>query len=322
MEHGKGQEQSHSQAVHWRFFIFFAILALTGLYCTSQLDAKVYKWIDVNGVKHYSNRPPINAGNVKIMFDEYEHDEVADQERVMNDQKELDALIEKNAKEEQQASVEEQKKLIDEQKKLMEEQKKLEEGKQNQPHWFASGCFSPSYSITKGRGVFEQIIPRDFIEGEYQDLQKLFKGFDGFWAGNAQVRQCKETEGEVREQIENYLIKSEGKFLSSGQFVLESDLYSQELLTSHNEILRLFLSKEKLASEPGIVNADIELIAVSSNGVIYAKKNQFRSGSGARRVREVVTTIKKTGEASFSLERVIYLNGRLVLTNNWFLESV
>jgi len=142
------------------------------------------------------------------------------------------------------------------------------------------------------------------------------------WAGNAQVRQCKETEGEVREKIENYSIKSEGKFLSSGQFVLESDLYSQELMTSHNEILRLFLSKEKLASEPGIVDADIELIAVTSNGVIYVKKNPYRSGSGARRVREVVTTIKKTGEASFSLERVIYLNGRLVLKNSWHLESV
>jgi hypothetical protein len=322
MEHGKGQEQRHSQTVYWRIFIFFAILALTGLYCTSQLDAKVYKWIDENGVKHYSNTPPANARNVKIVFDEYQHDEVADQERVKNDQKEIDALIEKNAKEEQQASVEAQNKLMEEQEKLREEQKKIEEAKLNQPHWFAYGCFSPSYSIQQGRGVFEQIVPRDFIEGEYQDLQKLFKGFDGFWAGNAQVIQCKETDGEVREQMENYSIKSEGKFLSSGQFVLESDLYSQELKTSHNEILRLFLSEEKLASEPGIVDADIELIAVSSDAVIYVKKNQFRSGSGARRVREVVTTIKKTGEASFSLERVIYLNGKLVLKNTWHLESV
>jgi len=322
MEHGKGQEQSHSQAVHWRIFIFFAILALTGFYCTSQLDAKVYKWIDQNGVKHYSNTPPVNAGNVKIMFDEYPHDEVADQERVMNDQKELDALIEKNEKEEQQASVEEQKKLIDEKKKPMEEQKKLEDAKLNQPHWFAYGCFSPSYSIQQGRGVFEQIVPRDFIEGEYQDLQKLFKGLDGFWAGNAQVIQCREIDGEVREQMENYSIKSKGKLLSTGQFVLESDFFSIELRTSHNEILRLFLSKAKLASEPGIVDADIELISVSSDQLVYVKKRQFRSGGGARRVREVVTTIKKTGEASFSLERVIYLNGKLVLKNSWHLESV
>ena len=290
MGHGKGQERSHSQAVHWRLFIFNAILALTGLYCASQLDAKVYRWIDENGVKHFSTTPPVNAGNVKIMFDEYQHDEVADQERVMNDQKELDTLIEKNSKEEQQASVEAQ-------KKLMEEQEKLEEANQNQPSLMATECFSPSYSVLQGRHPYEVVRPRDLMEGEYQDLQKLFQGLDGFWAGNARKLNCTEMPDERREKIDNFSIKSEGKFLSRGQFVLVSELYSQELRTTHNEILRLFLSKEKLVSDPGLVDADIELIAVSSNGVIYVKKNQYRSGSGARGDREVVTTIKKTGEA-------------------------
>jgi hypothetical protein len=316
MDHVRSRESSQSQTLHWCIFIIAAILALTGLFCTPQLDAKIYQWIDENGKKHYSNSPPANAGNVKIVFDEYEHDEAADQKRVKADRKAIDALTEKIKNEEQQASA-------DLQKKLMEEQKKLEEGKQYQPQRFASGCFSPSYSIQQGRGVFDQIIPRDFIEGEYQDLQKLLKGFHGFWAGNAQVLQCKGTDDEVREQIENYSIKSEGKFLSSEQFVLESDLYSQELRTSHHEILRLFLSEERLASEPEIVDTGIELISVSSNRVIYVQKNQDGSGIGTvRRVREVVTTIKKTGEASFSLERMIYLNGRLVLTNSWHLESV
>jgi len=29
------------QTVHWRIFIFSAILALTGLFCTPQLDAEI-----------------------------------------------------------------------------------------------------------------------------------------------------------------------------------------------------------------------------------------------------------------------------------------
>ena len=116
----------------------------------------------------------------------------------------------------------------------------------------------------KGRGVFEKIIPRDFIEGEYQDLQKLFKGLDGDWSGNAQVLGCKETDGEVRGQMENYSIKSEGTLNSRGQFVFKSDLYSMEKKTTHHEIFRLYLSEEKLATEPGIADADIELISVSS----------------------------------------------------------
>jgi hypothetical protein len=310
MEHGKGQEQSHSQAVHWRFLIFYAILALTGLYCTSQLDAKVYRWIDENGVKHFSTTPPVNAGNVKIMFDEYQHDEVADQERVMNDQKELDTLIEKNTKEEQQASVEAQ-------KKLMEEQEKLEEAKQNQPPLLTSWCFSPSYSVQQGRHENEVFRPRDLMEGEYQDLQKLFQGLDGFWAGNARMLTCTETQDERREKIDNFSIKSEGKFLSRGQFVLKSDLYSRELTASHNELLRLYLNEEKLTKQPDIKVAEIELISVSSDELVYVYK-----GHTTINVYEVVTTIKKTGEASFSLERATYVFGRLLKKDIWHLESI
>ncbi len=84
------------QTVHWRIFIFSAILALTGLFCTPQLDAEMYGWVDENGVKHYSNTFPANAGNVKIVSREYEypHDEAVDQKRVKADQKAIDALTE------------------------------------------------------------------------------------------------------------------------------------------------------------------------------------------------------------------------------------
>lgn len=116
MEHAKGQEHRQLQVVHWRIFIFSAILALTGLFCTMQLDAEIYQWVDEKGVKHYSNTPPTNAGNVKKIFDEYQYDETADQKRYKIDQKNIDVL---NEKEEQQSSV--------------EEQEKLEEAKQNQP---------------------------------------------------------------------------------------------------------------------------------------------------------------------------------------------
>jgi hypothetical protein len=307
MEHVKGQEHSQSQTVHWRILIISAILALTGLFCTPQLDAKIYQWIDENGAKHYSNSPPTNAGNVKIV-DEYEYDEAADQKRVKADQKEMDALTEKIKKEEQQASV--------------EEQKKLEEGQQNQPHLFASECFSPSYSIQKGRGVFEAVIPRDLMEGEYQDLQKLFQGLDGNWSGNALVLGCNETPDEGREQIDNYSIKSKGTMQSTGQFVLESSMYSVEKRHTEHKLLRLYLNEEKLAKQPNIKVADIELISVSSNELVYVEKGQTKSGSEARIGREIVTTIKKSGEASFTLERVFYVNGRLISKSIWHLESI
>jgi hypothetical protein len=300
--------------VHWRIFIFSAIMALTGLLCTSQLEAEIYKWVDEKGVVHYGNILPVDSGNVKIVSREYRHDEAADQKRVKADQKTLDALTEEVKKEEQQASVEKQ-------KKLEEEQKELEAAKQTQPPLSASECFRPSYSIQQGRGVHEAIIPRDFMEGEYQNLQKLFQSLEGNWEGNALVLVCEGTQDKVRKVFDDYSVKSEGKMPSTGEFVLKTTLYSQEKKGTHHENLHLYLDSKKLTSEPNISIADIELISVSSDKLAYVEKRQNRSGSGASEMRETVTTFKKAGEASFLLERILYFNGRLITISTWHLES-
>jgi hypothetical protein len=311
--HPKGKMPS-KYTVHWRIFIFSAILALMGLFFTLQLDAEIYQWVDENGVKHYSNMPPADAGNAKIVSGEYQHDEAADQERVKADQKAIDALTEEIKTEEQQASVEKQ-------KKLEEEQKKLTEAKQTQPPLSASECFRPSYSIQQGRGVNEAIIPRDLMEGEYQDLQELFQSLEGNWEGNALVLVCEGTQDKVRKVVDEYSVKSEGKMPTTGQFDLKATLYSQEKKGTHHENLRLYLDSKKLTSEPNISIADIELILVSSDELAYVEKRQSRSGSGASEMRETVTTFKKAGEASFLLERILYFNGRLITISTWHLES-
>ncbi len=102
--------------VYSRIFIFSAILALTGLFFTPQLNAEIYQWVDENGVKHYSNTPPANSGNAKIVSGEYKHDEAADQKRVKTDQKKLDALTEKIKKEEQQPKAAEEAKAAEDTK--------------------------------------------------------------------------------------------------------------------------------------------------------------------------------------------------------------
>jgi len=302
--------------VHCRIFIFAAILALTGLFCTSQLDAEIYKWVDEKGVIHYGNSLPADSGNVKIVSREYEypHDEAADQKRVKADQKAMDTLTEEIKTEEQQASVEKQ-------KKLEEEQEKLAEAKQNQPPLPASECFSPSYSIQQGMGVNEAIIPRDLMEGEYQDLQKLFQSLDGNWEGNALVLVCEGTQDKVHKVVDEYSVKSEGKMPTTERFELKATLKSHGKKGTHRENLQLYLDPKKLTSEPNISDPDIELISVSSDELAYVEKRQNRSGSGALLMRETVTIIKKTGETSFSLKRIFYHNGRLITVSTWHLES-
>jgi hypothetical protein len=73
--------------------------------------------------------------------------------------------------------------------------------------------------------------------------------------------------------------------------------------------------------EPNISIGDIELILVSSDELSYVEKTQNRSEIGGSEMHEKVTTLKKTGEASFSLERILYYNGRLITISTWHLEN-
>ena len=294
------------QTGHWRIFIFSAILALAGFVCTLQLNAEIYQWVDENGVKHYSNSPPTNAENVKILSGGYRYDEAADKERAKADQKTIDALTEEIKTEEQQVQMEKQKKLLE------KEQKKLEEAKKNQPILFASECFSPSYSIQQGRGKFEAVIPRELMASEYRNLQELFQSLDGEWGGNAMELVCEETQGKVHKIVDNYSVKSEVKMRSRRQFDLAATLYSIKKRESHQKSIRLYLDPKKLASKPDISTSDIELISVSPDELVYVENEQDRSGSGALLVRERVVTIKMTGKASFLFETISYYNGMLV----------
>jgi hypothetical protein len=172
-----------------------------------------------------------------------------------------------------------------------------------------------------GRGTFEPIILRDLSEVEYQELKKLFRGLDGYWVGNAQAIGCTESEGKVLEQMEQYSIKLKATMHRTGQFILLSDLYSSENGSSENQTLYFYLSEEQLASVPNIKVSDIELISVSFDELVYLEKRLRVGGRGMLR-HEIVTAIKKTGEKSFSLERFLYFNGRLISKSICHLERL
>jgi len=159
------------------------------------------------------------------------------------------------------------------------------------------------------------------MEGEYQNLQKLFQSLEGNWEGNALVLVCEGTQDEVRKVVDNYSVKSEGKLHSTGQFDLKTTLHSQKKKATHQENLRLYFDPKKLTSDPNISVADIELISVASGDLVYVEKRQNRSGSGALLMRETVTTIKKTGETSFSLKRILYHSGRLTTISTYHLDK-
>ena len=304
------------QIVQWPIFIFSTILAMMALFCTEQLNAGIYQWVDENGVKHFSNAPPANAGNAKIVFDEHPYDKAADENRVQTDQKTIDALIEEVEKKEQQA------------KAILEKQKKFMNVKQNQQSLFGSTCFGPSYSIQKDRGVRHGIVPRYLMPGEFEELLELFESLTGDWYGAAWVRTCKDFKGEVYQEINNFTVKSEGRMHSRGQFILKSNLYSRESNSTRLEALPLYIDPKKLTTQEGISVSDLELISASSDHLVYVQKGvPLLPGIGDQttlrkdREREFVTSIKKTSKGSFSFERLFYVGGKLITINTWHLEN-
>lgn len=287
--------------------IFSAILVfLMGFFCAPQLDADIYQWVDENGVKHFSNKPPANDKDAKIVSDEIQHDESAHKERLKSDQKTIDALNEEIQKEEQQASV--------------GEQQTLEQTNLNQPRLFDSGCFSPSFSIQQGRAVRQDLVPRYLMPDEYEDLLKLLESLKGDWYGDALEFNCRGIDETV-----NYSVKSEGRMPSRGQFFLKSDLYSRESSSTRLETLPLYLDPKKLTTIEGISVPDNELISVSSDELVYVQKGvPGRAGTSPPSVlrdREFVTSIRKTGKNAFSFERFFYHRGELITVFIWNLEN-
>jgi len=70
----------------------FIILMLT-ISGVSIVNAEVYTWIDENGVRHYSDSPPEDAQDAKVMFPEYKYDATADKNRSEQDKQKLNSLI-------------------------------------------------------------------------------------------------------------------------------------------------------------------------------------------------------------------------------------
>ncbi|UCF89885.1 MAG: DUF4124 domain-containing protein [Desulfobacterales bacterium] len=95
-----------------------SIIVLVGLWITN-LNADIYTWTDKNGVKHFSNQPPANAGDATVIFREYQFDAAAHEKRVELEQQEWQTLIQDIEREEKRAQE--------------EARRKAEEARKNQP---------------------------------------------------------------------------------------------------------------------------------------------------------------------------------------------
>jgi len=88
-----------------------SLLCFVGvLLWVSGLNADIYSWTDKKGVKHFGNQPPDDAADLELIFKEAPHNASADQQRMNNEQKEVNELIKNLEEEEAQRAAEEKRK--------------------------------------------------------------------------------------------------------------------------------------------------------------------------------------------------------------------
>ncbi|MDJ0816502.1 MAG: DUF4124 domain-containing protein [Desulfobacterales bacterium] len=71
--------------------VFIVVCIAFGI---TAVDADVYTWVDENGVRHYSDSPPDEAEDAKVVFPEYKFDEAAEEARNQEEQEQINSLIE------------------------------------------------------------------------------------------------------------------------------------------------------------------------------------------------------------------------------------
>ena len=186
-------------------------------------------------------------------------------------------------------------------------------------------CFSSPPSVEEGRDVFDPVEPRDLVDDESGNLEELFKSLSGRWTGRADIEVCSDAEDESAPENEEFSIESRIDFRQRREFSIISKLSSLEKSTKYQDAIYLCLDRKRLATVCNFSVSDIELITVTQDKLEYVQKsfkrpNRLTGEVGADKVREAITRIQKTGNTSFTIEKLIYLQGKLTTRETWQLE--
>jgi hypothetical protein len=73
--------------------ISIGVVLFLSILWVSAARAEIYTWTDAKGIKHYSDQPPENVKNARVVFPEYQYDEAADKKRFDMEQEEWNTLI-------------------------------------------------------------------------------------------------------------------------------------------------------------------------------------------------------------------------------------
>ena len=172
-----------------KLLIILIIFALT-FFCASSQYAKIYTWTDENGVKHYSNHPPENEENYKVLTESqtYQYDEKADKKRTKTDQEQIQKFIEEVDENHEKQQQEERLKAVEaERNRPPTQEEKIAAEKEKLENIIAELEEQPLEYFGSQRNKIARIgFYRYRLETLMEDPDKYFKNPENF-EGNVKV---------------------------------------------------------------------------------------------------------------------------------------
>jgi hypothetical protein len=267
---------------HTRFLIAIA-LSLAAINVGAQ--SRVYRWVDAEGVVHFSDQRPADSDDVVaealVVRESSGHLRIADAPA------ESASVLEPESAPEPQpeaAPVAAQ----------------------------ARDCSSPSPRKQSGQDLyaFPNDRPEPLRAEEVESFETLIKGMVGRWSGTDVGFACGR---EASRRQASRVIASEGRAAGPAEFVLDSTISSQD--SNQRELLRIELRDQRL----WVNHTYASLISVSDRVLAFGYRQRTAgaiAGTGGS-VMESQWRIELDGRRELKIEHVHWANGTLVETSTW-----
>ncbi|KJS28413.1 MAG: hypothetical protein VR64_24720 [Desulfatitalea sp. BRH_c12] len=180
---------------------------------------------------------------------------------------------------------------------------------------FAEQCLAPSPTLLKGEDPYAPIKDRDLTPGENDTLKRLYQSLTGNWRATAETFFC--TSADDPDDVDSDRATGQAKVVVdySGDLTMTAEFYSPRQKSSHQEILHMFQSNNRLRIEHDTGAGDVELIDISGHTISCLYRRIVPMGKGSSR-REFFFTLHAAADA-FTIEQQLYIQGRLSSGQSW-----
>ncbi|RJQ65202.1 MAG: hypothetical protein C4519_28750 [Desulfobacteraceae bacterium] len=184
---------------------------------------------------------------------------------------------------------------------------------------FGAQCLSLSPTLRGAKNAYAPITVRELTPGEQEGLGRLFRSLAGTWQGRADSFFCRSAEDPADVENDQEIMHAKVSVDYYGNWYMSADFYSAGKKAGRQEMLTLYQNNRKLRIDHDTGVGDVELIEVSDTTIAFLYRRFLSIGRSGSSRREHFFTLKAAG-GSFTIEQLLYIQGKLSSGQTWRFE--